>query len=140
MIVQHNERPVFATGHGMGYEPGDGEELLRESRAAELALIGAEAQAERDLERADARYRRALEKAARAQEQLDAARREFEQARAQLDQRQLERAAGPMIRRLSTARPSLPRPARDDSRARARARKAEEPTSEEAGSPTKKTE
>jgi hypothetical protein len=119
---------------GMVHEAGEGDELLRESRAAELALIGAEAQAERDLDRAETKYRRAREKAVRAQERLDAARKEFEQARAQLDQRQLERAAGPMIRRLSAARPSLPRPARDDSRARARARKATEPASEEAGS------
>ena len=124
----------------MGHEAGEGDELLRESRAAELALIGAEAQAERDLDRAEARYRRAQEKSVRAQERLEAARREFEQARAQLDQRQMERAAGPMIRRLSAARPSLPRPARDDSRARARARKAEGPASEEAGPSTKESD
>lgn len=116
----------------MGHEAGEGDELLRESRAAELALIGAEAQAERDLEQAEARYRRALEKASRAQERLEIARKEFEHARAQLDQRQMERAAGPVIRRLSAARPSLPRPARDDSRARARAKKADGTAPEEA--------
>jgi hypothetical protein len=140
MIVQHYERPGIAIGNGMGQEPEEGDELLRESRAAELALIVAEAQAESDLDRAEARYRRAREKASRAQKQLEIARREFEQARAQLDQRQLERAAGPMIRRLSAARPSLPRPVRDDSRARARARKAAGPASEEAGPETNESD
>ena len=140
MIVQHHERPGFATGNGMGQEVGEGDELLRESRAAEQALIVAEAEAERDLEGAEARYRRAQEKASRAQERLEIARKEFEQARAQLDQRQLERAAGPMIRRLSAARPSLPRPARDDSRARARARKAAGPVSSEAGPETNESD
>ncbi|HET9660831.1 MAG TPA: hypothetical protein VFP05_10915 [Thermomicrobiales bacterium] len=116
--------------------PGDstaGDDALRESRVAELALIEAETQAEGELQRAEARYRRALDKLTRAQERLDATRREFEQARAQLDQRQLERAAGPVIRRVSVARPSLPRPARDDSRARERERKRNGPAPEEAG-------
>jgi hypothetical protein len=66
----------------MGQEVGEGDELLRESRAAEQALIVAEAEAERDLEGAEARYRRAQEKASRAQERLEIARKEFEQARA----------------------------------------------------------
>lgn len=118
----------------MPHESVDGDDLLREARAAELALIEAEAEAERELQQAEALYQRALEKYNRAQDRLDASRRVFEQARAQLDQRQLERAAGPMIRRLSVARPSLPRPARDDSRVRARTRKRNEPAPEGTGS------
>lgn len=104
----------------MAHESGEGDGLLRESRAAEMALIDAETRAEQELARAEARYRRALDKFTQAQARMEASRRDFEQARAQLDQRQLERAAGPMLRRLSVARPSLPRPARDDSRARKR--------------------
>jgi hypothetical protein len=121
-------------------ESTTGAELLDESRAAELALIDAETRAECVLVRAEARYRRSLEKFTRAQQRLDASRREFEQARAQLDQCQLERAAGPVIRRVSVARPSLPRPARDDSRARARDHKRHGPAPEEAGPESNESE
>jgi hypothetical protein len=107
--------------------------LLRESAEAELALIELEAAAERDLQRAEQRYQRALEKLERAQRRVDARRREFEQARARLDQCQRERAAGPMIRPASVGRPTLPRPARDDSRARQQRQEAKEPAPAGAG-------
>lgn len=110
------------------------ETLVRESAEAERALIEAEAVAEHELKRAEERYRRSLEKLERARQQVEKERRSFEQARARLDQCQLERAAGPRIRRVSVERPSLPRPARDDSRARARAQKISEPASADAGS------
>jgi hypothetical protein len=108
------------------------EALLREAREAERALIEAEARAEAALVEAEARYRRSLEKLARAQAKVEDRRRAFEHARALLDQAQLERAAGPLIRRLSVDRPALPRPARDDSRARSR--KRSEPGPEGTGS------
>lgn len=110
------------------------EDALRESQAAERLLIDAEQKAEGDLLLAERRYRRALEKLERAQQRVERRRREFEQARAKLDQCQLERAAGPLIRRQSVARPALPRPARDDSRARAAQRKEKEPPPEGDGS------
>lgn len=103
----------------MPQEPMVASDLLREARNAELQLIEAEARAEEALVVAEARYRHALEKLGRAQERADVRRWEFEQARARLDQCQLERAAGPLLRRRSVPRPALPRPARDDSRARA---------------------
>jgi hypothetical protein len=106
--------------------------LLREAREAERALIEAETRAEAALVDAEARYRRSLEKLARAQAKVEERRRAFEHARSLLDQAQLERAAGPLIRRLAVDRPSLPRPARDDSRARSR--KRTEPVPEGTGS------
>ncbi len=118
----------------MPQEPTTVNELLSEARAAELELIEAEAQAEEALVAAEARYRQALEKLGRAQERAEVRRREFEQARARLDQCQLERAAGPLIRRRSVPRPALPRPARDDSRARAAKGKRNEPAPAGAGS------
>jgi hypothetical protein len=118
----------------MVQESSTGTDVLREAKAAELALIDAETRAEQDLAKAEIRYRRALEKFERAQLRTEARRRDFEQARARLDQCQLERSAGPMIRRISVARPSLPRPARDDSRARANGAKPKKPAPEGAGS------
>jgi hypothetical protein len=118
----------------MVQDMGGANGLLREARAAERALIEAEERAERELLDAEARYRRALEKLERAQQRVESRRRAFEQARAKLDQCQLERAAGPIIRRTVVARPALPRPARDDSRARARPQKTTEPSSEDDGS------
>lgn len=118
----------------MAQDAANGDDLLRESRQAEMALIEAETRAERELADAEERYRRALDKFARAQEKVEARRKVFEQARARLDQSQLERSAGPMIRRIAVARPALPRPARDDSRARARAAKPNEPAPEDTGS------
>ena len=109
-------------------------DVLREAKAAELALIEAETRAEQELAKADVRYRRALEKLERAQMRTEARRRDFEQARARLDQCQLERSAGPLIRRVSVARPSLPRPARDDSRARTNGSKPNKPAPSGAGS------
>lgn len=118
----------------MAQEQAAVETLVRESAAAERALIEAESAAERELQRAEERYRRSREKLERAQQQVEKERRSFEQARAQLDQCQLERAAGPRIRRVSVERPSLPRPARDDSRVRTRAQKIQKPASADAGS------
>lgn len=118
----------------MTQERGQVESLLRESVEAERALIDAELAAERAMHLAEQHYLRALEKLERAQERVERRRREFEQARARLDQCQLERASGPLIRRVSVARPSLPRPARDDSRARNRVAKTTEPAPESAGS------
>lgn len=108
--------------------------LLRESSQAELALIGAELDAERELHIAEDRFRRSLEKLERAERRVERRRRAFEQARARLDQCQLERAAGPLVRPVAVARPALPRPVRDDSRARARAAKKAEPAPEGTGS------
>jgi hypothetical protein len=108
--------------------------LLRESSQAEQLLIDAELAAERDLHTAEERFRRSLEKLERAELRVERRRREFEQARARLDQCQLERAAGPLVRPVAVARPALPRPARDDSRARARAAKKAEPAPAGAGS------
>jgi hypothetical protein len=120
--------------HRMAQERGQVETVLRESVEAERVLIEAEFAAERELVLAEERYRRSLEKLERAQQRVERRRREFEQARARLDQCQLERAAGPLIRRVSVERPSLPRPARDDSRARARNSKTKEPAPPGAGS------
>jgi hypothetical protein len=113
---------------------GEADGLLRASQAAERALIEAEERAEGELLEAEERYRRALEKLERAQQRVESRRRAFEQARARLDQCQLERAAGPVIRRTAVARPALPRPARDDSRIRALPQKTIEPPSEDDGS------
>ena len=118
----------------MAQESATERDLLRESREAELALIEAEARAEEEMAIAEARYRQALEKLARAQQRAEVRRREFEQARARLDQCQLERAAGPLLRRFAAPRPALPRPARDDSRARARQANRNEPAPDRAGS------
>jgi hypothetical protein len=118
----------------MAQELGEAATLLRESAEAERALIEAEYAAEHELQVAEERYRRALAKLEQAQQRAERRRREFEQARARLDQSQLERAAGPLIRRVSVERPSLPRPARDDSRARTRALKTAKPAPEDAGS------
>jgi len=122
----------------MPQEPMMASDLLREARNAELELIEAEARAEEALVVAEARYRQALEKLGRAQERADVRRREFEQARARLDQCQLERAAGPLLRRRLVPRPALPRPARDDSRARAAKGKRNEsaPTSADSSDPS----
>ncbi len=134
MIIQRTKRSEFREGEsGMPQQRAATETLLRESADAERALIETEAAAERDLQRAEERYRRALEKLERAQRRVEAERKSFEQARARLDQSQLERAAGPLIRPVAVGRPTLPRPARDDSRARARARKMQEPAPEGAG-------
>ncbi len=119
---------------GVAQEPGQTETLLRESAEAERTLIDAEFAADCQLALAEKRYRRSLDKLERSQKRVERRRREFEQARSQLDQCQLERAAGPLIRRVSVARPTLPRPARDDSRARTRAPKIDEPAPEGAGS------
>ncbi len=118
----------------MAQERGQAETLLRESAEAERALIDAEFAAEHQLALAEKRYRRSLEKLERSQQRVERRRREFEQARSRLDQCQLERAAGPLIRRVSVARPALPRPARDDSRVRTRVPKTNEPAPEGAGS------
>jgi hypothetical protein len=118
----------------MVQDNGHADGLLRESQAAERALIEAEERAERELLDAEERYRRAVEKLERAQLRVETRRRAFEQARAALDQCQLERAAGPVIRRTAVARPVLPRPARDDSRARRSSPKTVEPPSEDDGS------
>jgi hypothetical protein len=118
----------------MTQERGQVETVLRESVEAERALIDAEYAAERELALSEERYRRSLDKLERTQQQSERRRREFEQARARLDQCQLERASGPLIRRVSVERPSLPRPARDDSRARARNPKTQEPAPDGAGS------
>jgi hypothetical protein len=120
--------------HGVAQEPGQAETLLRESSEAERTLIDAEFSAEQRLVLAEKRYRRSLDKLERSQQRVERRRREFEQARSQLDQCQLERAAGPLIRRVSVARPTLPRPARDDSRARPRTPKPDEPAPDGAGS------
>lgn len=117
----------------MAVDRSQAEALLRESVAAERALIDAETLAERELDRAEIRYLRALDRLQRAQQRVERRRREFEQMRARLDQCQLERAAGPLIRRVSVGRPSLPRPARDDSRARSRVPKRNEPVPEDTG-------
>lgn len=124
----------------MVQENGQADDVLRESRAAERALIEAEERAERQLIDAEHRFRRAQEKLERAQQRMEARRQIFEQARARLDQCQLERAAGPVIRRAIVARPALPRPARDDSRVRTKPAKAIEPPSEDDGSKEKKSE
>lgn len=124
----------------MVHEPGQAETLLRESAEAERLLIDAEFAAEQQLILTENRYRRSLDKLERSQQRVERRRREFEQARSRLDQCQLERAAGPHIRRVSVARPTLPRPARDDSRARTRASKTEEPAPEGAGSNGSKPE
>jgi hypothetical protein len=118
----------------MTQERGQVDTVLRESVEAERALIEAEYAAERELSQAEERFRRSLDKLERAQLRVERRRREFEQARAKLDQCQLERAAGPHIRRVSVERPSLPRPARDDSRARSRVPKKQEPAPSGAGS------
>jgi hypothetical protein len=118
----------------MVHESRSNADLLRAAREAESELIEAETRAERVLTIAEARYRRAVEKLKRAQARAEETRREFEQARAQLDQCQLERAAGPVIRRVAVQRPALPRPARDDSRGRNAAVKRNEPAPEDAGS------
>lgn len=118
----------------MAQEHGSVETLLRESSGAEQALIDAETSAEREFELAEARYHRALKKLESAQQRVQQQRRQFEQARARLDQCQHERAAGPLIRRVAVERPSLPRPARDDSRARTRRAKTTEPAPEGTGS------
>ena len=116
----------------MAQEQGEVATILRESAEAERALIDAEYAAEHELHVAEERYRRALDKLEQTQQRVERRRREFEQARALLDQCQLERASGPVIRRVSVERPSLPRPARDDSRARAP--KTAKPAPEDAGS------
>jgi hypothetical protein len=118
----------------MVQDVGHADGLLRAAQAAERALIEAEARAERELLEAEEQYRRALKKLERAQLRVEDRRRAFEQARANLDQCQLERAAGPVIRRTSVARPVLPRPARDDSRVRRQSQKTVEPPSEDGGS------
>ncbi|MEZ4506445.1 MAG: hypothetical protein R2848_11555 [Thermomicrobiales bacterium] len=114
----------------MAVERSQTDTLLREAVNAEQALIEAETLAENELDVAESRYRLALEKLERAQQRVERRRREFEQARARLDQCQLERAAGPLIRRVAVGRPSLPRPARDDSRVRSRSQKNSGPTPE----------
>lgn len=119
----------------MAQESATERDVLEEARDAELALIEAEAQAEAEMAVAEARYRRALEKLERAQQRASERRRDFERARARLDQCQLERAAGPLLRRVGVPRPALPRPARDDSRARMRASKRNEPAPEGTGPP-----
>lgn len=120
MIIQLLERTMFVAGACFLMVQGTtkGDDLLRESRQAEMALIDEETRAERKLASAEKRYRRAIAQLVQAQERVEARRRDFEQSRSRLDQCQLERAAGPMLRRASVARPALPRPARDDSRAR----------------------
>jgi hypothetical protein len=118
----------------MVQQSSTGTDVLRDAKVAEMTLIDAETEAEQNLAKAEARYRRALEKLERAQLRTEARRKEFEQARARLDQCQLERSAGPLIRRISVARPSLPRPARDDSRVRSNGSKSNEPAPEGAGS------
>lgn len=118
----------------MSQERQSAEALLRESIDAERTLIDAETRAEHELQTAEKAYRRSLEKLERSQQRVERRRREFEQARAHLDQCQLERAAGPLIRHVSVARPSLPRPARDDSRGRSRTPKKTEPVPEGTGS------
>jgi len=118
----------------MAQKQGQVDTLVRESADAERALIDAELEAERGLLVAEERYRRSLEKLEGAQQRVERRRREFEQARAKLDQCQLERSSGPMIRHASVSRPSLPRPARDDSRARKRTSETQKPAPESAGS------
>ncbi len=118
----------------MTQEPGQAKILLRESAEAEQSLIDAEFAAEQQLVITERRYRHSLDKLERSQQRVERRRREFEQARSRLDQCQLERAAGPHIRRVLVARPTLPRPARDDSRARPRTLKTDEPAPEGAGS------
>ncbi len=118
----------------MSQEAETGGDLLRDARQAELALIEAEARAEAALATAERRYRQSLDKLRRAQERATARRKVFEEARARLDQCQLERAAGPVFRRVSVPRPALPRPARDDSRARALRSKQNDPAPDGAGS------
>jgi hypothetical protein len=118
----------------MAQKQGEANTLVRESADAERALIEAELQAERELLIAEESYRRSLEKLERAQQRVERRRREFEQARARLDQCQLERSSGPLIRHVSVSRPSLPRPARDDSRARKRVLQTKEPAPTGAGS------
>lgn len=137
MIVQQNRALEIwqeMRVHLMGDRQSERENLLQSSGVAERALIDAEAQAEREMQEAEERYRRATEKLELAQQRVLQRRREFEQARARLDQCQLERAAGPVIRRITVERPSLPRPARDDSRSRSRRPKTQEPAPESAGS------
>lgn len=118
----------------MVQEPAPENDLLREARKGELALIEAETRAEETLLIAEERYREALEKLRRAQERANTRRQEYQQARARLDQCQLERAAGPVLHRTTVPRPVLPRPARDDSRGRTRTTKRNEPVSKDTGS------
>lgn len=118
----------------MAHEQGSVEAMLRESASAEQALIDSESEAERAFQRAETRYRKAIERLEIAEQRVQEQRKLFEQARALLDQRQHERAAGPVMRRVSVERPSLPRPARDDSRARSRRTLTTEPAPESAGS------
>lgn len=138
MIIQGREASEFeqptSRGFGMAQDRQTAEILLRESVDAERALIDAETSAERELQSAEKAYRRALERLEQSQQRVERRRREFEQARAKLDQCQLERAAGPLIRHVSVARPSLPRPARDDSRLRTRTPRKPEPAPEGTGS------
>ncbi|MCA9860903.1 MAG: hypothetical protein KC438_14335 [Thermomicrobiales bacterium] len=104
-----------------------------ESAEAERALIEAEEQAERALVEAERAYRRSLERLEAAQRRVEKRKKAFERARAALDQCQLERASGPLIRPKVVERPTLPRPARDDSRARARAANTSKPAPSGAG-------